>query len=87
MKIKAKMECAFDVAIKLGQREYMASVDFTKWVLYKKRIDESGYNSIKFLCFTVASLNRDVFDKWLETSLLGLLGEQPTKSSPRQDLF
>lgn len=88
MQIKAKMDCAFDVALKLKHQEYLFSIDLGSWALYKRRNDESGYKSIKVLCFTFATLDRRVFDKWLETGLRDLLSaEVPGVESVRQDVM
>lgn len=88
MNFKMRAECSIDLALKFDKKEYLFSIDLGSWHLFKKRNDESGYRSVKVLCFTFATLDRLVFDKWLSESLLNLLTtDEQAVESVRQDVM
>lgn len=93
MKVKTRFECSFDFAINHNQREYMISIDLSKWRFGGTDETATGYKSWRFLCLTFSTLDRAKFDKWLGDSIVSLLspdngiGLTPSTSEVRQDLM
>lgn len=90
MEIKLNGKCYLDTAIKIKGKEYLFSIDLGNWHLLKRGDEpETGYKWLHILCFRVATLNRNTFDKWFKNSLSSILNGQETEAEKynREDVM
>lgn len=88
MKLKVKGDCNIDIALKREEKEYLFSINLCRWSFFEKKTTEAGYKSIRILCFVFATLDRKVFDHWVEEQFGDMLkfDPEPTKST-REDVM
>lgn len=92
MKLKVKGSLRLDVALRKNKKEYMVGIDLLDWYLFTTKRTEMGFWSLNILCFTFATLDRNVFDRWLDGEFTDLFSVDPManvdhRRSVRQDVM